>query len=104
LDAFYCNEKGFLAFYPKNLYNDKDTEFFILLENGFVIIKSAKDEKGGCLCERSYAKITSKNMFIPGNKGGSNSYELTINFDNNQSLVFNSLEDSNQDWNTEYYE
>lgn len=97
LDEFYNSEKDFVFFYPKNLYNNEETELIIVLQNGFLTLKKIED---GYKCEQYYGKVKSKVITVP--KFMSNNHELIVEFDNGPELIFNSFKDSNSDWVDEY--
>lgn len=99
LKEFY-NEEEFKFFYPKNIYNDKETELIVFLSAGYIKIKLDSDKN--FVFEHCYSKVISKTLkasrYISGN------HELRVMFDNGQELVFNNLEDSNSNWEDSYSE
>lgn len=83
-------------FYAKNLFNKKEVEIYIFLENGFVHCKLSE----GCDEIKHYhCKPVSKHFVIPND---SEHVTLNVLYDNGEQLVFNSNEDSGHNWYQEY--
>ncbi|ACO25915.1 DUF3908 family protein [Bacillus cereus] len=97
LEELYDVEKDFVFFYPKNLFNNKELEFIIFLEDGFLIIENAKN---GYRYEQFYCELVSKSL-VRDDFNNSNQ-QLKLVFDNGKELMLNSLADSNQNWINEY--
>ncbi|PES17529.1 hypothetical protein CN501_08290 [Bacillus cereus] len=97
LREFYDEGKDFLFFYPRNLFNKKETEFIIFLKDGFVIVNKVEN---GYRYEQFYCKLVSKALVR--SKFNNLDHQLNLTFDNGKELIFNSLEDSNHDWIDDY--
>lgn len=39
LSEFYDEAKDFIFFYPRNLYNNEETEFIFFLKDGYLTVK-----------------------------------------------------------------
>lgn len=100
LEEFYQSMEQFLIFYPKNIFNDKETELLFFLKDGFLSLKQTEDERW--IYEHSHSKVLSKKLvatrYINGN------HELSIVYDNGTVINLNNLEDSNFDWESGYSE
>ena len=99
IDEFY-DENDMKFFYPKNLFNDKQTEFIIFLENGLLIIKHEPEEEQQFRYEHYYCKVTSKTLLNTRNDYGNQ--QLLISFDNGKEIKLHNLEDSNDNWEHDY--
>ncbi|MGG3502860.1 hypothetical protein [Bacillus anthracis] len=97
LSSLYDEEKDFVFFYPRNLFNDMETDFTFFLQDGYVTIQ----KKGENYQYKHYkCKLLSKEL----TKGRyeNNDHTLKLKFDNGIELFFSSETDSNEAW-TRYY-
>jgi hypothetical protein len=98
VEEFY-DEKEFKFFYPKNIYNDKQTELLFILENGYFLF-TMKDGELNYNYNHYFGKIISKKLECTRHETGN--HVLTISYDNGNNLILNNLEDSNSNWEADY--
>jgi hypothetical protein len=96
IESLY-NVEDFKYFYPKNIFNEKEIELYIFLEDGFVhcTIEEDLDE-----IHHYYGKPVSKHFTSPAN--GSKKVLLNVLYDNGKELLFDSREDSDFTWHHNY--
>lgn len=97
LSNFY-NDKDFKFFYPRNVYNNKETELIFFLNDSYLEVKI--DTQSIITLNQYYCKVVNKALVIPGYEHGE--YELRILLDNGTDLKMKSIDDSNDDWSSEY--
>ncbi|WP_066320912.1 DUF3908 family protein [Bacillus sp. FJAT-29814] len=94
----YYKEDEFKFFYPRNIFNDKQTELLFFLKNGYLEV--TMDENSKIQIKQFYCKVVNKMLILPQYEYSE--HELKISFDNGNELLFKSVEDSNEDWKPDY--
>ncbi|MEH7438175.1 DUF3908 family protein [Neobacillus drentensis] len=97
INEFY-DEKDFKFFYPRNVFNDQETELLIFFKDGYVSIRPDIDQKW--VYEHHYGKVISKSLVA--SRYTADIHELTITFENGKKVVLDSRDDSNPDWLSDY--
>lgn len=97
LNELYGETNDFVFFYPRNVWNEKETELILFLNDGYVTVK--KGEKN-YQYEQFRCKVLSKSLTKDPYEY--NEQQLTVKFDNGKELLFNSTLDTNKAWLSKY--
>ncbi|MEB9437425.1 hypothetical protein [Bacillus cereus] len=97
LEKLYENAFEIVYFYPKNVWNEKETELIFFLNDGYLTVKK---EKENYQYEQFRCKVVSKSLVKDYYEY--NEQQLTIKFDNGKEFFFSSTEDTNKHWVSKY--
>ncbi|ESU31884.1 hypothetical protein G3A_14220 [Bacillus sp. 17376] len=97
----YINPEAITGFYPKNVFNNNEhKEFIFLLENKIVIVHFEREKT---YYIRSFdSTVKESSLTIP--EFTQEGVLLSLQFENGELIIFNSLDDSNRSWNGTYIE
>lgn len=97
LEGLYKEAFEIVYFYPKNVWNEKETELIFFLNDGYLTVKK---EKENFQYEQFRCKVISKSLIKDYYEY--NEQQLTVKFDNGKELIFNSTLDTNKHWVSKY--
>lgn len=86
-----------IAFYAKNLFNQKQTGLFYFCSKGILRVLV---NQHNFICHYNQSKITTKEIQIP--HFSNEEHYLKVTFANGDSMELNNIEDSNENWQNDY--
>ncbi|MGN4512062.1 DUF3908 family protein [Bacillus cereus group sp. MYBK242-2] len=97
LSKLYNETEDFIFFYPRNLFNDKETRLIFFLKDGYLTIERVNEK---IQYEQYKSKLLSKSLIT--DKYQYNEHLLKLRFDNGTEFIFSSTGDSDE-YQVEYY-
>ncbi|MGE7864547.1 DUF3908 family protein [Bacillus mobilis] len=97
LSVLYDEEKDFVFFYPRNLWNKVETDFTFFLQDGYVTI-----QKVGENYQYKHYKCKLLSKELTKARYEYKDHTLKLKFDNGIELFFSSETDSNEAWTIHY--
>lgn len=97
LSKIYNETEDFIFFYPKNVFNNKETRLIFFLKDGYLTIERINEK---IQYEQYNCKLSSKALIT--DKSENNEHLLKLSFDNGTEFIFSSTNDSD-DNQVKYY-
>lgn len=93
LSELYDETKDFVFFYPRNVWNNEETELIFFLKDGYLTVKKINEDYQ---YKQFKCKVLSKSLIK--NEYEYNEHQLKLKFDNGIELFFSSTQDTNKSW------
>ena len=98
IDSLYPNQE-FKFFYPRNIWNTKNKEFILFVEDGYIVLNKVDNDY---VIQHFVSELKSKTLKT--SKYHNVNQQLILEFRNGETLSFHSTKDSSEDWEEEYSE